>query len=918
MRILIVTNFYPPFYKGGYEVRCGQVAEALHQSGHEVRVLTSVYGLPLSALGYIQPRREERGGVPVYRWLHQYFYGRQPVSLRPWTLFQAKRELWDARQFLKILTDFQPDMVNWWSINGLSKTILSLPRLWGIPDVHWIEHPWMIDEYGPNGEKAGTFWANFWDGNWGPRICRPIFRWMGREWENQILWAGIPTRGFPNNPYHVCFVSEYLRTLYRDAGLEFPSSEVIYGGVPTAQFYDPIRGSKNGSEPLRILYAGQISPDRGLHTVVEAIALMDPVVRSRLSLTVAGTSSSSYSSYLSSVKSRVEDMSLRKYVSFLGKVPHERMPQIYKQHDLLVFPSTRPEGLPLTMVEAMLAGCAVVTTGSGGAIEIAKMADLPLFPKDSPEALNRLLTQLSTDRIEVLRIATRGQETALREFSFERMMERWSETLRRIHDAKVAPSTAGSSRSLYALRGEMSSDRPDDMAAAQERQDGEERGAFTACAPRTSVVLQQVPKQSSNRVFPRLRVLYLPSWYPHPNHPTYAIFLWVQAEALAKWHELLVVPIPKGTSLLSSPRNWIDRCKFRRSPGGFFELYAKGPNYTPRFPDARERTLWRLYCRSFQEATRFFGGLPDLIHAQVSVEAGYFAARLARKYNRPFVLTEQTARPELLLETPDGRARFLYAMHAADYVMALSPMARDLLYEAGVQREIDIVPNMIDTDFFRPGPSVASPPLRLIVVGNLVQRKGIHHLLEAVAELVSTDGLPLQLEVVGKGECRQELECLATSLGIARQVHFHGEKSQVEVRDLLRQCHIYVSSSLTESFGVAVIEAMSVGLPVVVTRSGGPESYVTPAHGAVVEPGSSEELARGIRDVVNRLTEFDPEKQHQFVVDQFSQNVVVREITKRYCLAVEMHAKEPGRNSRQTRLCHAQLGEHPDSKSLYP
>ena len=76
MKILVVTNLYPPYYRGGYEIRCAQVAEALHASGYDVRVLTSVYDLSLSRLGTIQPRSEEINGIRVYRWLHQYFYGR--------------------------------------------------------------------------------------------------------------------------------------------------------------------------------------------------------------------------------------------------------------------------------------------------------------------------------------------------------------------------------------------------------------------------------------------------------------------------------------------------------------------------------------------------------------------------------------------------------------------------------------------------------------------------------------------------------------------------------------------------------------------------------------------------------------------------------------------------------------------------
>ena len=85
------------------------------------------------------------------------------------------------------------------------------------------------------------------------------------------------------------------------------------------------------------------------------------------------------------------------------------------------------------MVEAMLSGCAVVTTGSGRAMEIAALADLPLFPKNDSLALSQILTQLVTHRERVPEIASRGQKVALQEFTFDKMMERWSATLQRLH-----------------------------------------------------------------------------------------------------------------------------------------------------------------------------------------------------------------------------------------------------------------------------------------------------------------------------------------------------------------------------------------------------------------------------------------------------------------------------------------------------
>lgn len=399
-----------------------------------------------------------------------------------------------------------------------------------------------------------------------------------------------------------------------------------------------------------------------------------------------------------------------------------------------------------------------------------------------------------------------------------------------------------------------------------------------------------------------MRILYLPSWYPRADHPTYGIFLRGQAAALAKRHRVVVVPVPETTSLLRRPWRCRNRCQTRHGPAGLVELSLSGPNYTPGAPNAHERIVWRLYRRGFDEAVRVFGAPPDLIHAQVALEAGYFGARLAAKYHVPLVLTEHISRPDLLMRTPRNRERALYAMHAAACMLGVSPPQRRLLQEAGVRREIDVVPNPIDTELFSPGrPAPAPPPVRLITVGHLIARKGVDNLLRAVARITGSDPIGLEVDIVGRGELRRALQSTAVSLGLGARVRFHGEQLPRQVRDLLRQSHIYACASLTESFGIAVAEAMSVGLPVVVTESGGPESYVTEAQGAVVRPGSIEELVHGIRDVVHRLGTFDHQRQRQYILDRFSEATVVSEIEKHYRLALECPRRQDGRAGDQER-----------------
>src|SRR6266496_6602900 len=164
MRLLIVTNLYPPYYVGGYELRCAQVAEALHRAGHEVIVLTSTYGLsPEERARFHSGFTEMTNGLRVCRWLNEYASGSIPEG-RPWTLVHARRELHDARRFRELVTTFKPSVVNWWNMYGLSKLLLPLPASSGIPDVHWIEDLWMINEYGPAGENALSFWSAVWDG----------------------------------------------------------------------------------------------------------------------------------------------------------------------------------------------------------------------------------------------------------------------------------------------------------------------------------------------------------------------------------------------------------------------------------------------------------------------------------------------------------------------------------------------------------------------------------------------------------------------------------------------------------------------------------------------------------------------------------------------------------------------------------
>ncbi len=441
MRVLVVSNLYPPHHQGGYELRCGQVVDHLKREGHDVVVVASSFQID-GGRHTAAVRDDTVNGVTVMRFLRQHRLDpRQPGS-RIYNLDVVRRQVNDITRFGKLLDSFQPDLVSWWNLEGVTKAILRMSDDRHIPSVHCIDDNWMIREFGPNGDVDLPLWAEFWAVKWGPTISRPLVRLALAPVERRLERRGVPTRSFRMPASHVCFISEFWRYLHLRAGLDVRSSDVIYGGVSPEKFYVQRTVADYARGPLRLLYAGYMDERRGLHTIVEALALMSPQQRARVHLSVAQGGPVVPDEYVRSVHESIARWELSKHITFLGRVPHEQMPAVYGANDVLVFASTRNEGMPMVMMEAMCSGCAVPNTGSGGSIELSDRAGTPIFPKDHPFALSRMLAALENDRAWLADVALRGQRTVLREFTIEQMLKSTTDVFTRVATRVRSPNIA--------------------------------------------------------------------------------------------------------------------------------------------------------------------------------------------------------------------------------------------------------------------------------------------------------------------------------------------------------------------------------------------------------------------------------------------------------------------------------------------
>lgn len=144
-----------------------------------------------------------------------------------------------------------------------------------------------------------------------------------------------------------------------------------------------------------------------------------------------------------------------------------------------------------------------------------------------------------------------------------------------------------------------------------------------------------------------------------------------------------------------------------------------------------------------------------------------------------------------------------------------------------------------------------SGPIRFVYVGRLVAYKSPDLLIEGFA--LANKTLDAQLEIIGDGPMRADLEALTRKLGVAGRVTFAGWLSKPDASARLRDSDVFVHPSLREPGGTSVLEAMATGLPCIVADWGGPAEYVEDGTGIRVSVASRDMFVANIADAMTQL-----------------------------------------------------------------
>ncbi len=400
MRILVISNYYPPLELGGWEQLTSNVVCKLRERGHAVTVLTSNYRK-------MELKSPEDG---IYRLLHLESY--DPLNYHPmYSLVKGVKERENLRHLKAMIEVSAAEII---FINGMWNLPHSLAQ--GAEAMLPGKVVYYLASYWPTEADAHTsYWT---DMNVDPRLR--AFKKLAGSILRKTMLRSVP-RNRLQFPLVLC-VSSYVRDYaVQEAGIPKERTRIVHNGIELDMFAMKPRAHR-GDNRVRLIYAGRLAPDKGVHTLLEALALLkERKPEARMSLSIYGQGAPDYHRKLNEI---IEANQLEDWVRFGGLVPRERMPEVLASHDILVFPSIWSEPLARILQEAMASGLAVIGTATGGTGEILIHEETGLvFEAGNAEMLADQIARMVEDRSLRHELAQAGRRLVEEKFSLDRMVD---------------------------------------------------------------------------------------------------------------------------------------------------------------------------------------------------------------------------------------------------------------------------------------------------------------------------------------------------------------------------------------------------------------------------------------------------------------------------------------------------------------
>ena len=370
-----------------------------------------------------------------------------------------------------------------------------------------------------------------------------------------------------------------------------------------------------------------------------------------------------------------------------------------------------------------------------------------------------------------------------------------------------------------------------------------------------------------------MKILMIGRGIPTKEYPQNGIFEYDQAKALSK-AGVEIVYLAVDIRSFRKKRKWGLQQLKREG----IECYALNIPLGPLPFRIRlfvsEKALLYGYMKIFQEKK-----WPDIIHSHF-LSVGYISAALKKKTGIPLVITEHSSDMNKADITPDLLRYGSAAYSNADMVIAVSRALCEHISPL-TEQKIRIINNVVDSELFMACRKSKHNGFGFITASNLTQIKRIPMLIRAFSE-IHKKYADTYLGIIGDGEQGGVLRQYVSNLGMDHAVRFYGRKLRSEIAALYGRYDCFAMVSESETFGVAYIEAIAAGIPVIATDCGGPSEFINQDNGMLIPLDGFDELVQAMEKMYYNAKNYNAEKMRQFVKKKFSAESIAGQLIQIY------------------------------------
>lgn len=404
MRVLTLSNLYPPDFIGGYELACSQAVDGLLARGHDVRVMCGAPRTPVAQKSHVLRRFR----LPdVYN-----HYVMNNVSALTRDIWSAEARYVCAHNIhalTSVLDEFQPDVIYLGNIFGLG-------GLGIMAALDYMRYPWIWQL----GDDVPLWLCEF-DQKVNPALSFSLQRIQGEfiavssRVANRINRSGFQLPG----PVH--FVPNWI---------------IGDRPKPRKRFYRP-------GDRLQLITAGQICEHKGIGILIDAIALLTDWGYHNISADLYGHATDNH------WQAKIHADGLEGRVNLRGQRPQAELLKAYADYDVFAFPTHAHEPFGLTPLEALAQECVPILARDCGVSEWLVHGVHCLKADRSVESFANTLRSILDGEVDLESIARRGTAAAWRDFHLESYLDKLEVMFDRA--ACKSRTGAGNSTDVYRL-----------------------------------------------------------------------------------------------------------------------------------------------------------------------------------------------------------------------------------------------------------------------------------------------------------------------------------------------------------------------------------------------------------------------------------------------------------------------------------